>query len=181
MTTPPLGSPRRHRPLFGLLVLVPLLAFLASPVSAQAGSGVGIDVSPELLGVMVDALVPSAAGEAWSTKVLLSSLTIDPQVRRVLDGLGATDVKAKEAWPPSPWDLERVQAALAGGAPSWLAEAIQVSVDRKLPVVTPLNVLLVLVRRPDADTVAFLREHGLESQAVETSVTDALQEMSGLD
>lgn len=167
------GRRGRWTPILGLA----LSAFLALPLSAQSPTAVNIDVSPELLGVMVGALLPSPGVETPDTERLLSNLTLDPAVTRVLHGLGATGVQPRELWPPTPWELEQLATVLSAGAPRWLAEAIQVSVEHELPEVTPLGVLLVLVREPDLTTEAFLQRHGLRREAVQAFIDAELDSM----
>lgn len=160
------------------LVAVALLAFTPPPrLAAQTRGPARIDVSPELVSVLVGALVQEPASNDGATERLLAGLSADPLVTAVLSELGASNLTPSQALVPTPWEVERLQSALAGGAPSWLAEAIQISVDHDLPIVTPLNVLVVLLRHPDEATNAFLNRHGLHGPGVLDFAVEVLQDL----
>lgn len=182
--------PRQGSLLLGAVVLTALVAppiaaqsTTPSPVAAETTVQAGdaspgqVDVSLELLGVMIATLVPDGtpgSGDG-TTRTLLASLALDPLVSDLLEALGA---RALPGGPPAvvtPQALARLQESLAGGVPGWLTEAVQVSVDLELPLVLPLNVLLVLARDPDEATAEFLRVHGVEAPTVAAATLDVLE------
>ena len=168
---------RHGRLLFWVMLLC---TATVAPVSAQAAAQreASIDVTGELVEVMVSALAadPDAVG-IDDTQRLLDSLLDDALVVSVLQDAGAPVTLSPSFVPTAAADLTRLQEVLAGGAPLWLAQAIQVSVEMELPVVTPLNVLLVLVRDPDVTVTAFLSELGVDAPALEARARSALEEL----
>jgi hypothetical protein len=72
---------------------------------------------------------------------------------------------------------DRLRARLADGPPIWLADALQVSIDYRLSVLTPLNLLFVLLEEPAPATEAFLARHGLERDALRELLRSTLTEL----
>ena len=169
---------RHGRLLFRVMLLcAATVAWHPVPSAAQREASIG--VTGELVDVMVSALAadPDASGMD-DTRRLLDSLLDDALVVSVLQDAGAAVSPSPSFVPTAAGDLARLQEVLAGGAPLWLADAIQVSVEMELPAVTPLSVLLVLVRDPDVTVTTFLRELGVEADALEAGARSALQEMA---
>lgn len=164
-----------------LTVAVFAMALLSvAPLTAQTSDDErSVSVTDELVDVLVGAmsLVDPIEPAGADTQRLLSVLLSDPLVVSVLVDAGAVGIQ--ELSGASPWQStpERVQELLAQGAPTWFSDAIQVSVDLALPVVTPLNVLLVLAEQPDHSMRAFLAEHELEAQVLAEVARKALRDL----
>jgi hypothetical protein len=153
-------------------------ALLAAPLAGQSAEGT-LGISSELVDVLVGALAltdPASAG-APDTEQLLAVLVGDPLVAAVLREAGADGFAPIEG--SSPWgaSADRLQEMLSGEVPPWFTQAIQGTLELGLPVVTPLNVLLVLVETPDAETAAFLSEHGLVAADVAALARGTLAEL----
>ncbi len=150
-----------------LLFSTHLSAHLAAQTSEAEGA---VGVTDELVDVLVGAMSLSdpSSLQPQDTEQLLAVLVNDLLVAAVLMDAGAVGIDLPTEAGASPWQStpERAQALLALGAPRWFTGAIQVSVDLDLPVVMPLNVLLVLAEQPDAAMQRFLAEHGLEAEVL---------------
>jgi hypothetical protein len=168
----------------GRLLLSALLVCtaLAHPLSAQTqdADAASLSLTESMVDMLVGAMALSAPGgvPVVETDQLLAALVADPLVSSVLSEAGAVDLQGPAG--SSPWNASgsRLQEFLASGSPEWLTRSMQVSVEMSLPVVMPLNVLLVLTREPDAAVETFLSRYGLAAPAVSALSEAVLVELS---
>lgn len=112
-------------------------------------------LSDGLVHVLVDwhsAARSAGAHAVGDRRPLLELLTSDPSVRAVLAAAGGRPLTGPAPDPPGVARPDALPGALAGGVPVWLVDAIQRSLDAGTPVVTPIHVLLAVVRKPAAST-----------------------------
>ena len=166
----------------GRLTVAAIAAALlfSTHLTAQTSQEGAVGLTDELVDVLVGAMSlsdPLSLPPRQDTEQLLAVLVSDLLVAAVLMDAGAVGIDLPAEAGASPWQStpERAQALLAQGSPQWFTQAIQVSVDLGLPVVMPLNVLLVLAEQPDASMQQFLAEHVLEAEVLADAAREALR------